>query len=167
MKRVGDLEIDQDLGFQKGEWLVERISWCVGLAVLILALLGLFGTGPISSATAGSTDGPMFVEYQRFVRHDGEMSLSITVAPDQVHDGKVQIWLSKRYLDKVEIEGFSLEPDEVRSEGDGTVFVLLAEDTSEPISITISMRSQMFGRIAGDIGIVDGSRVSVSQLSYP
>jgi hypothetical protein len=167
MKRIGDLEIDQDLEFQKAEWRMERVAWFAGLAILVLGLLGLFGTGPISSATAGDNDGPIAVDYQRFVRHDGEMSLTFTIASNQVKEGQVEVWISEPYLGKVEIEQFSHEPDEVRNEGDRTVFVFLAEDTGEPFSATISMRSQVIGRLSGDIGIVDGSQLNVSQLSYP
>ena len=167
MERVGDLEIDQDLEFQKGEWRMERVAWFAGLAILILGLLGLFGTGPISSATAGDVDGPIAVDYQRFVRHDGEMSISITVANDQIREGQVEIWLSASYLDKVNIEQFSQEPNEVRNEGDRVVFVFLAGDSTGPVSLTASMRSDVFGRINGDIGIVDGPQVSISHLSYP
>lgn len=167
MKHIGELEIDQDLGFQKREWIVERVSWFVGLAILILGLLGLFGTGPISSATAGSSDDPISIEYQRFVRHGGEMSLTMTVSPDQVQEDQVEIWISATILDKINLQQFSQEPDEIRNEGDRTVFAFLTGDASGPVTITVTMRSQVFGRIAGDIGIVDGSQVSISQLSYP
>jgi len=167
MKQIGDLEIDQDLDFQKREWIVERVSWFVGLAIIILGLLGLFGTGPISSTTAGDANGPISVDYQRFVRHNGEMSLTMTVAPDQVQDGQVELWISATILDKVDLQQFSHEPDEVRNEGDRTVFVFLTGDTPGQLTITVNMRSHVFGRIAGDIGIVDGSQVSISQLSYP
>ena len=64
--RVGDLEISQDLTFQRRSWIVQRVGW-VMLALLILAALGgLFGPGPLSRARAGPHDGPLWVEYQRF-----------------------------------------------------------------------------------------------------
>lgn len=49
-ERVGDLELGQDLPFQRREWAVQRIAWAAMAAVLTAALLGLFGSGPVSDA---------------------------------------------------------------------------------------------------------------------
>ena len=65
--RVGDLEIDQDLRFQKREWAFERASWVVMALVVLAGLLGLLGRGPMSDQTAVSGDGLVTVELR-----DGE-----------------------------------------------------------------------------------------------
>ena len=44
--RHGDLEIDEDLPFQRREWFAERVAWAVMALLIAAALLGLFGTGP-------------------------------------------------------------------------------------------------------------------------
>jgi hypothetical protein len=46
VQRHGDLEIQEDLPFQRREWLVERVAWGVMALLIVAALLGLFGTGP-------------------------------------------------------------------------------------------------------------------------
>lgn len=52
-RRIGDLEISQDLEFQKRSWTIQRVGWVV-IALLILAgLLGVFGKGIAADATAG------------------------------------------------------------------------------------------------------------------
>jgi hypothetical protein len=84
-----------------------------------------------------------------------------------VVDGQVEFWIAEAYLNKIEIERFSQEPDSVRNEGNQIVFVFLAEDTGEPIAFTINMRPQVMGRLVGEVGIVDGPQVRLSHLSYP
>ena len=167
MKRIGDLKIDQDLRFQEWEWAVQRVAWIVMLLIIVLALLGFFGTGPISSATAGDPDSPLLVEYQRFVRQQGQTSLTVQVDSGQISDGQIEVWISTGYVEDVEIEQLSQQPDEVLNDGDRLVFVFLAEDVSEPISVTFTLRPEVIGRITGDIGVVDGPQVHLSQLSYP
>jgi hypothetical protein len=67
-KGARELEIKQDLVFQRREWAVQRIGWWILTAFVVAALLGLFGGGPLSSARAGHPDAPLRVEYERFVR---------------------------------------------------------------------------------------------------
>jgi hypothetical protein len=161
------LEIDQDLDFQKKEWRVERIAWAALTIIVILALLGLFGTGPLSSAIAGSDKDGLVLDYERFVRHDGEASLEIQVSPDQVSEGEIELWISTGYLDEVQIENISPQPDVVRGEGDRQVYVFLAEAPNAPVSISFSLSPDRMGRYSGEMGIVDGPTVSFNQLSYP
>lgn len=167
MKRIGDLEIDQDIEFQQREWRVQRVFWGVLLLIVLLALLGLFGTGPISSATAGSGDEGLRLSYQRFVRHGGEAELEFEVQPDQVQDGQVEIWISFSYLNDLTIEQYSIQPEEVRAGRDRHVFVFLVEESDEPVTVRLSIRPDKIGRYAGDAGIVGGPTVSFTQFSYP
>lgn len=167
MKRVGDLEVDEDIGFEKSEWRAQRIGWSLMAVVILLALLGLFGTGPISSATAGAPDGPLLVEYQRFIRHDGRTSLRVQIDEEQIVDGQVELWISSEYLEDVEIEQFSQEPDKVTHGGERVIFTFLAANPTEPVSVTFAMQPQAMGRLSAAVGIVDGPEVQLSQLSYP
>jgi hypothetical protein len=62
------MEIETDLEFQRRVWRVPRVGWLIIGAAVVAALLGLFGTGPLSRA---STDGGgLTVEYDRFARRE-------------------------------------------------------------------------------------------------
>ncbi len=39
------LQLNDDVSFQRKEWLVERATWTILGGLLIAALLGVFGTG--------------------------------------------------------------------------------------------------------------------------
>lgn len=162
-----DLEIDQDLAFQEKEWRVERIAWITLLIFVLLALLGLFGTGWLSSSVASSDDDALMLDYERFIRHDGEASLEIEISPDQVSEGQAELWISTNYLHDFQIEGISPEPDEVRAEGDRQVYVFLSENPDAPVTISFSLSPERMGRYSGEIGLVDGPSLSFDQLSYP
>jgi hypothetical protein len=68
LQRHGDLEIPEDLPFQRREWVAERVAWAVMALLIAGALLGFFGTGPLSRTTAGDEAGPLWLEYERFAR---------------------------------------------------------------------------------------------------
>jgi hypothetical protein len=68
-----------DLTFQHRQWMLERIIW-TGMALLIaLALLGLFGSGPLSWST--SEVGTTHLEYERFLQRDAPAQLRFTLQP--------------------------------------------------------------------------------------
>ena len=66
-----DLDIDEDLSFQKKEWRAQRI----GIALLFI-LRGRCRAGPhrhgrtAERGRGGPTNGPVFVEFERFVRRN-------------------------------------------------------------------------------------------------
>lgn len=167
MKRVGDLVIDQDLTFQEREWRVQRAAWVALLLVVVFGLLGVFGTGPISSATAADAEGTLSVDYQRFVRNHGRTSITLRVDSQWIEEGQIELWISTEYLDNLEIESFSQEPDEVRNDGNRMVFVFLAEKETGPVSVTLDLRPEAMGRLSAHLGVVDGPEVHLSQLGYP
>lgn len=165
--KVNGLEIDQDLDFQEKEWKVERVAWIALLLIFVLAVLGVFGTGWLSSAIASSEDDALAMDYERFVRHDGEASLEIRVRPDQVIEGQIELWISTDYIEDIQLQGITPQPDQVRGEGERQVYVFLSENPDRPVSIAFTYSPARMGPYSGEIGIVDGPSVSFSQFSYP
>ena len=50
--RVGDLQIHQDLCQERREWKIQRVGWLLMALMLVAALAGLLGPGPLSSTIA-------------------------------------------------------------------------------------------------------------------
>lgn len=167
MNRVGDLEIDQDLAFQAREWRLQRVAWSVMGLIIVAAMLGLFGTGPLSAATAGDAEGSLAVEYQRFVRHDGRTTVTVLVGEGQAVGDQVEVWVAADYLDGFEVRGVSPEPEEVRSEGGGLIYEFAVGDPTQRVEVTFSLQPRRMGRLTGEIGVPGGQTVTFGQLSYP
>ncbi len=166
-ERIGSLEIDQNLRFQERSWTVQRLGWIGMMLLIVLALAGLFGTGPLSTATAGDPHGPISVDYQRFVRHDGRASLTIRVSSDQISGNEAEVWLDAAYVDSFQIQQITPQPDEVRSGEERLIYVFAVEDASQPFQVSFSLSPQHIGRVSGEAGIVGGPSESFDQLSYP
>lgn len=58
IRRVGELEIEEDLDFQRRMWRLQQIGWALLVLVVVAALLGLFGKGPLSRAVASRVGVP-------------------------------------------------------------------------------------------------------------
>src|SRR5688500_11374240 len=65
-KRVGAIEVDQDLDHVRSLWRVQRVGWVIMLLLVIGGLLGLFGKGPLAEHQV-QTNG-LTLDYDRFAR---------------------------------------------------------------------------------------------------
>jgi len=159
------IEIDEDLSFTRKEWTAQRLGWAAMAAVVLAGLLGLFGGGPLSNA---STEvGPLRVAYDRFERRHSPAELAIESALDSAEAGEVELWLGDAFLDAVEIEAFSPEPEEFRAGADRVVYTFQVDDPSRPAKIAIDYQPDQVGPVVGRLGLVDGPELEFSQWVYP
>ena len=162
---VGDLEFDRDLSFQDREWTIQRAGWLVMLAIIVVALTGLLGSGPLSSATAEA--GPLQLEYSRFERRHAPTELEVRVARSAANQDQVEVWVSSDYLARIEITSIGPEPEEVSEAGDRVVYRFNIDDQSEASEIRIALEPDEPGLTTGRIGVIDGPELMFSQFVYP
>ena len=161
-KQPRTLEIDEDINFQKKEWSFQRIGVAILFLVVLAALLGLTGMGgPVSHAEAGERGGPLFVEYERFVRRGAKARMTLHFRSDP--PGFIQFWVSAPYLDDVIVDSVAPIPQTVTVEGSRHVYTIRA--ASADVAVTVEMEHQTFGRLTGEVGIVGGASVAIRQLS--
>jgi hypothetical protein len=165
--RVGSLEIDQDLEFQRRMWVVQRVGWAAMVLIVVLALLGLFATGPLSSAATETSDGALQIEHGRFARHEALTTLELAVGPQAVANSQVQVRASQSFLDTYSIEQIVPEPDSVALESDGVTWTFSVGELAGPGQITLLVRPERIGFQRSEIGLAGGQTLSFRQLIYP
>ena len=165
VQRVGDLEVGQDLKFQRRQWTIQRVSWIVMVVVVIAGLLGLLGSGPLSDASA--EDGPLQLDYGRFERKRKPTQLRIQVAAGTAQEGQFMLWLDEQYLQRVEIQNISPEPEQFQAGSDRTVYVFQVSDPSQPANVSFDIEPIAFGTFKGRLGLVDGPEIEFTQFVYP
>ena len=167
VQRVGDLELEQDLAFQQWSWRVQRVGWSAMLAVVLAALAGLLGNGPLSSATAGPAGGPLRVEYQRLARHGAPTTLQFHLAPGAAPDGTARVWLDSAYLRGATVEGVFPEPESVRAGPDRMEYVFALARPGAPATITFQLQYESKWRQRGRAGLGDHALVPFAPFVYP
>lgn len=162
---VGDLERDRDLHFQRREWTVQRAGWLVMLAIVLAALIGLFGGGPLSTATAKVE--PLQLQYTRFERRHAPTKLEVSVASGAVSQDQVEIWLSSDYLARIEITSIVPEPEEVSETNDRVIYRFNIDDQTRAPRILMTLEHDEPGLTTCRIGMVDGPELAFWQVIYP
>jgi hypothetical protein len=168
-ERVSDLQINEDLEFQRRSWVLQRVGWVVMGLVVLAALLGLFGgTGSLGGAKAGSEDAVMSVSYERFLRFMKPTTLQIRLSPEAGTEGEVTVWLDREYLEGMQVQQVTPQPDSAEAGPDRLTYVFKVDDPNGPTAVTFDLLPQQkIGPLKGRAGIDDGEPVNFSQFVYP
>ena len=166
-ERVGTLKIGQDLEFQRRDWVVQRVGWVVMALMIVAALAGLLGPGPLSKASAGGADAPLRLEYNRFVRYLAPTALRVQLVPGQAENGQARVWIDRSYLDAVRIQSITPEPEKVESEPDRMIFTFSVAASERPVVAAFHFEPEQIGPLDARAGLDEQETVSFSQFVYP
>ena len=167
IKRIGELDIDQDMDLQRKDWKFQHAGRCVMLLLVIAALLGAFGQGWLARAEVGAKGDALWMEYDRIVRHRASTQLKLHLAPQAAANGTMRLWVQEDYLQSVSIESITPEPKKVVLEKEGLSYEFAATEPSQPILIVFDIKPEENGPRSGAIGIVGQKRHSFTQFVLP
>jgi hypothetical protein len=116
------IELDEDLRFQRVEWIVQRVSWVLWAGIIVAALAGLVGPGPLSNTEASASDGLITVAYERFVHYHHPTTIDIMLGPSAEVGNPARVKLSQTLLDRLEVLRIEPEPESREVTSDGIVY---------------------------------------------
>lgn len=166
-RRVGALEIEEDLAQERRSWIFERAGWVVLGTIVLLSLLGLFGKGVLSKASATAADGRVEAEYQRFARYQGPLQLRIRVEPEGLSSPEARIWLNGEYLRGIRIEQIEPEPESQQATQGGVLYTFPAASGEKSVEVTFYAVAEAMGRHVARIGPSPDKTASFWQFVYP
>ncbi len=147
---------------------IQRIGWIVFALLILAALAGLLGHGPLSRTTAGDPASSLRVEYQRFERYQGPTELRLHAAPQAARGGKLKIWLSREFLDNIELEQVVPQPVTAELGSDRQTYVFDAPHlTAETLVVLRYKPTQPFASVRIRAGVEGQPEVSFRQFVYP
>jgi hypothetical protein len=157
-----------DRAHQRREWVAERIGWGIMALLIVAALLGVLGPGPVSGAVAGSPGGPLWIEYNRFERHQARSTLRIHVGPGT--GDPVRLTVGREFSDQVDIRRINPEPVSTEAAPDRLVYTFERRDPSQPATVIYAFEHSTMGRMHIRIGLDRGgpaAQLEFSQYVYP
>jgi hypothetical protein len=168
--RAGDLEIDQDLTFQRRAWMVQRVGWVVMALLIAAALAGVLGSGPLSRQTARAP-GALEVEYQRFGRYQDAETLTVRLEPAVTAVPLVRLSVNREFLDHSAIERVVPAPERVEAAERRVVYSFRVAGPGQPFPVTFNARPQRIGPVAVTLRVeseaAHGREARFRQFAYP
>jgi hypothetical protein len=144
----------------------QRLRWSVLALVVLAALAGLLGPGPVSDATATAPDGQVEVRYERFTHWVGSTSVELQVAADPAQPDQARVWISQEYLSGLQLEQVQPEPDSWTAMDDGVVLAFPVTGP-EPLSVELQVRPAEIGLLRGAVGVPGRDPLRFWQFVYP
>lgn len=150
----------------RAAWRVERVGWAVMALALLGALLGVFGDGPLSQVSDGSSTS-LKVEYDRFQRSSAPQMYRFTAHPSVVRQGSLDLRFDQSLIEDMELDSVVPEPASVRAAAGYTHYTFNAEAGKEPLQITFRFRPATFGHRLGTVTAEGVSPVTIDHYIYP
>jgi hypothetical protein len=160
-------DFGQNLAYQRREWRVERVGWLVIAGLILAAMLGLLGDGPLSSTSADSPDGSIHLEFQRFGRVTATQAVRLRFRPVADADRRYRVWISGPYRDANRVREISPTPERVEDDRGRVVYVFRALETERSTEVTFYVQPRAAGLCPGRIGLIGGDSVAFRQFIYP
>jgi hypothetical protein len=150
----------------RAAWKVERTGWAVMALLLLGALLGVFGDGPLSRASAGSP-ASLSAEYDWLQRASAPTAYKFDVHPSLVRDGTLRLRFDQRLIDAILIDSIVPEPEATRAGPGYTEFEFDIAPEGKSARVTFHYRPDTFGHRTGRITVAGAPHVTIDQYIYP
>jgi hypothetical protein len=167
IKKVGDLQINEDMEFQRRSWIIQRIGWAVSALVILLAALGLFGDGVLSDTQAGQKEGALWLEYPRFERFEDEFRIKVYANEGEAKEGELRIQVDRNYLEDIEVNSISPVPDNEIQDENWITYVFKTNGGSSPFAAYFYVIPRKAGPLSGTFQLQNGDPVRFSQFIFP
>jgi len=167
-KRRSEIDISEDMAFQRRTWQVERAAWILLGVILIAALLGFFGGGGLVASTETATeDGNLSMQYDRFARLAAPTRLRVVVTPPDESADTLRIWLAREYVEALEVTSVVPEPSRVEAASDRYIFEFPLSPGSETATVLFRVEPLRAWHVPGRLGIDGGADLRFDQFIYP
>lgn len=156
----------QDNAWQQNEWRVQRIGWFLWAFVIVAALLGLTGYGPLSRTVATTATKGIVMHYDHFVRCHCPTRLRIELSR-AAGSRAPRLEISDTLLDNMQIRHIEPEPLRRVLTDETIIYEFAATEDIETATISLHVEYQTFGKVSGFVGVPGGGVLNVSQFVYP
>jgi hypothetical protein len=151
---------EEDVRFEQRWHRVQRVGRALLVLALVAAVVGVFGTGPLASATAEGPGGRFSVDYDRFVRTTQSTALRIS---SRGAPGPATVAIAQSFLEATSLSDVSPQPDSETARGGR---VVLSYQGSLPDQVELQLAPEDIGVHRATVW-VGGAPVRFRQVTWP
>ncbi len=164
---IAGLEITQDLAVQYRTWKIQRMGWAAMALIILAALAGLFGSGPLARTAVVDDQQLVRLEYNRFGRYQDESLLKLELTPKATQTHRVTVKVDRNYWTSHAIEQIAPEPMTSSAGFDGFLYTFEVDSQNAPAAIIVRLRPEYLGSLDGHIRVNDQGSLTFEQFIFP
>ena len=138
-----EIAVGSDLAFQRRWWSFERGVWIFLTILLVMAVLGCFGRGPVAQAHQRAKDGSLDLRYERIERFGTPSEVTVGLSPGAAHAGRIKLWVSDELVKPLGNRLVIPEPLSSELSGAGIQYTFPA--VAPPYSVEFSLEPEAIG----------------------
>jgi hypothetical protein len=161
-----DLDILEDLRFERRWYRFEWICWTAIAVLLTAACLGLTGPGLVSKHRTQDDMGILFVEYSGLLRLRSPADIRIHVAESLTSPGELRLRLDGALAGSAPVER-SRPIAASQQMVERGLRVTYSVNPGSPAEIVFSQRPEALGRLWSRISVEGGPSVELNQFTVP
>lgn len=165
--RIDDIELGCDLAFERRWWRIQRIGWVVLTLLLLGGVIGFFGHGPVSEATANPSGSKLQVHYDRLARRETPTLLQLRLEKAALASGEVRIRLNRALMDDMQLKQIIPQPLSAQPLADGARFIFRTDPTRDSAIIVFIESPTKPGFVESEVEIEGAAPVQFRQFVYP
>jgi len=155
-------EMREALPFQRREWVAQRVAWIFTGLILVAAMVGVFGRGPLAHRIGANA--ALEFEYDWLTRVHSQSTWKLTPRAAPV-DGRYRVALDANWAQFFHIQDIHPAPESTRLASGSWEYEFAADGKDVPIIFHIEPRRS--GHIEGSIQLNDEPPLAVSSFIYP
>jgi hypothetical protein len=166
VSKVNDeIEVGEDLDFQRKWWRFENFVWVIFSLIIVLDLCGVFGRGPFAKAERRTADGTIDVKYERIERTESPSILTIRFGQSAIVDGKIKLYISESLVHGLGTQRIIPAPLASEVGKGGLTYTFLA--SQPPASVDLALEPSGPGLYEFTIGVVGAEPVHAKVFVVP
>jgi len=152
----------EPLPFQRREWVTQRIFWALIALILIAAMVGVFGRGPLAHRTTANTS--LEVEYDWLTRVHSRSAWTLTPRTPPV-DGRYRVALDANWAQHFQIQDINPQPESARLVSGRWEYEFAAAGSD--VAIVFHVEPRKIGRLEGSIQLNEEPPLPMSHFVFP
>lgn len=157
--------MDAVMRHHRAGWRVERVGLAIIAIILMGALLGIFGDGPLSHGRSGSARA-VSVEYERLLRASAPTEYRFHVDPSLATQGILDLRMDNSLVDLMQVDSIVPEPERQTAGPTYTAFSFRVEPGTS-VTVVFRLRAATFGRHEGQVVVQGAPALSIDHFIYP
>jgi hypothetical protein len=159
------LQVEEDLNSQKKLWKRQRIGRTVWALFILLAIVGLFGEGPLSRTSAKEDE--LEVQYDRFAHVESKDQFKFDFHRKDIVGGKIHLWFDSDYIKENPIQNVTPDPVSTKLEDKKVVLEFEADQAMTSSSIIVETEASKPGLQRVVLGLVGGPDLKFWKFIWP
>lgn len=161
-----DCALDADRRLER-TWRAQRVGWAAMVALIAGAFFGVFGDGPLATATAGGGAGAARIHYDRFARKDSDQTIAIEVPPELVRGERLEVVLGGGFAVDYQLEQATPEASQAATGGGGLALGFRVAAPDVALTLVLRVSATTVGAHDVTIAVGGGPTVTLGQWVYP